>query len=68
MGKGREFLKDWVACLIDMIMKNAGFTAGQEISDDQNEAWASSSPTSKGLIYGCIRFFQSAAQQARRLR
>lgn len=38
MGKGREFLKDWVACLIDMIMKNAGFTAGQEISDDQNEA------------------------------
>lgn len=38
MGKGREFLKDWVSCLIDMIVKNAGFTAGQEISDEQNEA------------------------------
>ncbi|WP_313065761.1 virulence factor SrfC family protein [Achromobacter animicus] len=38
MGKGREFLKDWVACLTDMIVKNAGYTAGQEISDEQNEA------------------------------
>ncbi len=38
MGKGREFLKDWVSCLTDMIVKNAGFTAGQEISDEQNEA------------------------------
>lgn len=38
MGKGREFLKDWVSCLVDMIVKNAGYTAGQEISDEQNEA------------------------------
>lgn len=38
MGKGREFLKDWVVCLSDMIVKNAGYTAGQEISDEQNEA------------------------------
>lgn len=38
MGKGREFLKDWVSCLTDMIVKNAGFSAGQEISDEQNEA------------------------------
>ncbi|WP_233234755.1 virulence factor SrfC family protein [Bordetella sp. LUAb4] len=38
IGKGREFLKDWVSCLTDMIVKNAGFSAGQEINDAQNEA------------------------------